>query len=92
MRKDVMRYAEKLSGASGIDPDALYAWLMHLGKDRGINPRKIPLAVGLGRVMAKDNPDGDYIERYIPPAPAPSYDGPDYEELILLRQDTQYDD
>lgn len=31
-------------------------------------------------------------QRFIPPAPAPDYDGPDYEELILERQDSWYDD
>ena len=92
MRKDVMRYADKLSGACGIDSASLYAWLMYLGRDRGVNPRMIPLAVGLGRVQVVGSEDTDYIERFIPPAPAPSYDGPDYEELILLRQDAQYDD
>ena len=94
MRRDIMSYAEKLSGASGIDSAALCAWLMALGKDRGVNPRKIPLAVELGRVRATDNPDRDYIEVYRPVAAPPRtcYDGPDYEEIILDRQDTWYDD
>lgn len=92
MRQDIMHYADKLSGACGIDSASLYAWLMDLGKNRGVNPRKIPLAVGLGRVQVVGSEDTNYIERFIPPAPAPDYDGPDYEELILERQDSWYDD
>lgn len=93
MRTDILRYAENLSGASGIDSAALYAWLMALGRNRGINPRRIPLAVSLGRVATTDTPDQDFIQQYIPAAPAATcYDGPDYEELILEMQDAQYDD
>lgn len=93
MRKDVMSLASKLSASSGINADHLYYWLIELGKNRGKNPRYLPIAAARGRVIAMDNPDQDYIELFNPATGESfcDYDGPDYEELILIRQEAWMD-
>lgn len=90
IRKDVQSLANKLSAASGIDDAAVYAWLMQVGKDKGCNPRKIDFTIGAGLIFVTGERDTNYIETYKPTLEkwTEPYDGPDYEELILARQDS----
>ena len=43
MRKDVMKLAEKLHEASGINADHIYLWLMDLGRAKSVNPLPVVL-------------------------------------------------
>ena len=87
-RKDVFTLAERLSEVAGIDADHVYFWLMKVGKDKGVNPRLLPINAISGMVYLEGNIDNYRLESYKPPlARARSYAGPDYEALILERQE-----
>lgn len=88
MRKDVKRLAEGLAAVSKLDPDHIYAWLMDVGVGKGCNPCKLQFVAGAGLVFLAGERDSTYIERYVAPEPwRPCFDGPDYEDLILARQE-----
>ena len=90
-RKDVLKLALSLSNASGIDVDAVYIWLMHIGKTEKINPCKKHFSAGKRRIIDTDNPNKNYLETI--PANSQKYGiyctelADYYEGLILERQD-----
>lgn len=98
IRKDVMRLAERLhEECLRISTDTIYYWLMGVGLEKGINPRKLEYITGDGIIFVKgerdinrletlDRANGSYYRR-----PFAEPDGPDYEGLILARQERYMD-
>lgn len=88
MRKDVKRLAEGLATVSKLDPDHVYSFLLDVGMMKGCNPCRLQFVAGPGLVFLAGERDSTYIERYVAPEPwRPRFDGPDYEDLILARQE-----
>lgn len=92
-RKDVLSLARRLNEKARMDEDSVYYWLMGVGKASGKNPCNLEFDARDGMVYMVGDADNNRIERYVPPTPwQPSYNGPDYEELILARQDAWWGD
>ena len=91
IRKDVFRMAENLVFISGINVDAIYAWLMAVGKDRGRNPVKLDIRAESGIVWLADDPDGYRLENFSPPKPEQRRNSDEealyWEGRILARQE-----
>jgi len=88
IRRDVKRLADNLAGVSQINPDHVYSFLLDVGMMKGCNPCKLDFVAGRGVVFLAGERDSTYIERYVAPEPwTPTFDGPDYEDLILARQE-----
>lgn len=91
MRKDVLKLALTLSADSGIDVDAVYIWLMDIGKTEKINPCKKRFRAGERKIIDADKPDTNYLQAV--PANSKEYEmyctevGRYYEEQILARQE-----
>ena len=93
IRKDVLSLAKRLAEATGIDSAAVYAWLMAVGKEKGCNPRKLDYTAGPGVVFVTGERDVNYLEAYKPTLEkwTEPYSGPDFEDLILARQEAWMD-
>lgn len=91
MRQDVLKLALSLSTDSGIDVDAVYIWLMDIGKKEKINPCKKHFLAGERKIIDADNPDMNYLQAF--PANSKEYGvyctevGCYYEGRILAMQD-----
>lgn len=94
-RKDVRNLAEKLSSVSGLDSDSIYAFLMAVGCNKGINPKKLDFTAGDGIIFLTGERDSYYLERYTPKAKTAwtpyGETGIDYEGMILARQEKYMD-
>ena len=92
IRKEVWSLAGRLAAASGIVQDHIYWWLMGVGKHHGKNPTRMAFSAGPDRVVCLDDPDS-YLQVYDASKTfsADDYDGPDYEDLILARQEAWMD-
>lgn len=89
IRQDVWSFAKNLSVASDLDADAVYVWLMALGRHFGTNPKDLWLMAVPGLIWLASEPDRFYLDKFtLPPVrgtfPEP---GTDYESLILERQE-----
>ena len=97
VRKDVMRQADKLSAVSGLDKMAVYDFLSKAGKAIGKNPSLLHFCAVDGLVYL-DGDEGDFsLSRFVPDVNRSAmmchgFGLPDYEELILARQEAYYDD
>ena len=91
IRQDVMRLAERLAAETGINQDHMYHWLMQVGRSKGINPKKLSYTTGRGIIYVTGERDVNRLERFQPRTNSYTCDGPDYEELILARQEAWTD-
>jgi len=91
IRKDVYGLAEKLAAESGLDVEAIYAWLMAVGKDKGRNPRFLDIRAESGIVWLADDPDGYRLENFSPSKPEQRRNSDEealyWEGRILARQE-----
>ena len=91
-RTEVFHMAEKLADASGVNTDSIYSWLMDVGRDKKRNPRLLDVRAVPGMVYLNGERLGYYIEIFPKPANRTElYNGPDYENLILARQERWMD-
>ena len=93
MRKDVYKLAEKLNVECGIDVDALYAWLMMVGKDKGENPRLMQFGTRTGLVFLEGEHNNYRLEMFnAAKSQYTNYAMADaYENAILERQEQYID-
>ena len=91
MRKHIYHLAEKLAVATGLNTDHIYDFLMACGKDLGKDPSKLTWITGSGILFLEGRRDDYCLEVFIPTTQPPAYDGPDYEALILARQEAWMD-
>ncbi len=92
IRKDVYKLAETLSAATGFPVWQLYYWLMEVGRAKSVNPARLDYITGHKIVFVKGERDDYCMEQYIPPRKwEPEYCGPDYESMILKRQEKYMD-
>lgn len=95
MRKDVLKLAEVLSADSGINVESVYDWLMAIGKEEKRNPVNKHFSACYGRIIDKENPDGNRLEIYTPHSNifSGNSSSADYwENRILARQERYFDD
>lgn len=64
---DVFRLAEKLAAESGLDADAVYAFLMHLGREQRCNPKNLDIRAREGAVIWMSDPEHCRLEKFSPP-------------------------
>lgn len=92
MRKEVMLRAARLALVAGMDPEHVYGWMMDVGRAKQKHPCKLDIAAITGMVYLKGEIDSYRLEKYVAPkAWEPAYTGPDYENLILARQEAWMD-
>ena len=91
VRKHIYRLAESLSAAAFINADHVYNFLMACGRDLGKDPSKLSWVTGIGLIFLEGHRDDYCLEAYKPAAQTPAYNGPDYEQLILARQEAWMD-
>lgn len=91
-RKDVLKVAAALAAIAGLGVDAVYLFVLDTCKAFKQRPKFIPFAAAGGIVYVIGDADNFRIEKYTPPVKyLDMYDGPDYEQLILQRQELQSD-
>lgn len=92
VRKDVFKLAEKLRTETGFPVWQLYDWLMEVGRAKSVNPARLDYITGRKIVFVKGERDDYCMERYNAPRKwEPEYTGPDYESMILARQENYMD-
>jgi hypothetical protein len=93
MRKDVLHLAEKLSAASGLNVNAIYYWLMDVGRAHSKNPRLLNFTAVRGLVYLNSDRYGTYCGKYERPNNTTTdYAAADYwEGKILARQEAYMD-
>ena len=90
IRQDTMRQAEAFSVVTKMSADAIYRWLLAVGNDKGINPRKLAFTTAEVIIFVTGERD-DYCLSSFRNTPVKysrhQFCGPDYEDLILARQE-----
>ena len=87
-RRDVIRISEELARISGLNEESVRSWVWEVCRCKGTRPGCIPFKAVPGKCYVEGEADRNSIEIYTPPTPweAP-YNGPDYEDMILARQE-----
>ena len=92
IRRDVFKLAEKLRTETGFPVWQLYDWLMDVGRAKNTNPTRLNFITGHKIVFVRGDRDGCCMEQYNAPHKwEPEYTGPDYENMILARQEKWID-
>ena len=85
--------ADDLAGRAHMDPEQVYHWMMDVARAKQTKPTNIRFIAGIGIIFVHGERDTNYLETYKPTLEkwTEPYSGPDFEDLILAREEAWMD-
>lgn len=92
-RPEVAHLSHELALESDLSVQAVYFWLMDVGRAMGMNPRRLAFRACPGKIVLASDPDNYRLEEVRQSRPASRDDGAAayWEDRILARQEAYMD-